>query len=297
MIAEYQCSYEQEGGAPPEIPVGSGITFPEAYQDGRMMAELSLAGKEKQGAPFCMVPFCHTVEAEAMGGLVSLGDREHGPRAREYCCHSLKELLHLPEIDYGKGRIREVLRACQILREEGHETVLMISGPLTICNVLIDPKYIYKGIRKEPELVKEILNKLQDELLRFIEEAMKQGVRLISYADSAGAVSILGPKMAAWMAEEFTAGFVKKAVEKMDQKALLLLCPKTTLALIGTGLAEYKDHILPEPMRYGEACISMIGTARVAGQMCVKNAGCRLENGRFREIKLCGQRAERGENI
>ena len=67
---------------------------------------------------------------------------------------------------------------------------------------------------------------------------------------------------------------------------MLLLCPKTTLALIGTEKAGYVDHELPEVMRYGEACISLIGQVPVAGQMCTKNIDYQLENKKFREIRL-----------
>ena len=39
-------------------------------------------------------------------------------------------------------------------------------------------------------------------------------------------------------------------------------------------------------MRYGEACIAMIGKVGLAGQMCIKNIGYRIKNGLFRELVL-----------
>ena len=39
-------------------------------------------------------------------------------------------------------------------------------------------------------------------------------------------------------------------------------------------------------MRYGEACVSLIGQVPVAGQMCIKNIDYQLENKKFREIRL-----------
>ena len=35
-------------------------------------------------------------------------------------------------------------------------------------------------------------------------------------------------------------------------------------------------------MRYGEACIAMIGKVGLAGQMCIKNIDYRIKNGLFR---------------
>ena len=73
---------------------------------------------------------------------------------------------------------------------------LMISGPFTIFNVLIDPKYVFKAMRKQPELMRDIFQKIERELLSYIKIAVEYGVDMISYADSSGGVNILGPKMA-----------------------------------------------------------------------------------------------------
>ena len=87
--------------------------------------------------------------------------------------------------------------------------VLQVSGPFTILNVLIDARYVFKGMRKQPEVMKKVFWKLGDEILRFMEEAKKYDVDLISYADSSGGVNILGPKMAEQVVEDFTFEFLK----------------------------------------------------------------------------------------
>ena len=286
MISDFRCTFDNAIGISPEITKDLKLSFPDAYMHADTMAKIAHAMKQKEGAAFCMLPFCHTVEAEAMGGIVNMGDGNLGPRAKEYCCTSAAELLELPEIDYSKGRIYEVLEACQRLREQGEHVALMISGPFTIFNVLIDPKYVFKAMRKQPELMQDIFQRIERELLTYIKIAVEYGVDMISYADSSGGVNILGPKMAEQVVMDFTYDFLKKAIELLDGKAMLLLCPKTTLALIGTEKACYVDHELPEVKRYGEACISLIGQVPVAGQMCIKNIDYQLENKKFREIRL-----------
>lgn len=286
MISDFKCTFDNAVGISAEITEGLDLPFPDVYLHSETMVKLAQAVKQKEGAAFCMLPFCHTVEAEALGGIVNLGDGNFGPRAKEYCCTSAAELLELPEIDYSKGRIHEVLEACQMLREQGEKVVLMISGPFTIFNVLIDPKYVFKAMRKQPQLMRDIFQRIEKELLRFIKVAIEYGVDMISYADSSGGVNILGPKMAEQVVTDFTYDFLKKAVELVDGKAMLLLCPKTTLALIGTEKACYVDHELAEVMRYGDACVAMIGQVPVAGQMCIKNIDYQLENKKFREIRL-----------
>ena len=151
---------------------------------------------------------------------------------------------------------------------------------------MIVPKYVFKAMRKQPELMQDIFQKIERELLTYIKIAVEYGVDVISYADSSGGVNILGPKMAEQVVMDFTYDFLKKAVELLNGKTMLLLCPKTTLALIGTEKACYVDYELPEVMRYGEACISLIGQVPMAGQMCIKNIDYQLENKKFREIRL-----------
>ncbi len=285
-IKDFQCTYDNSAGISGEVTEGLGLTFPDAYLHGDTMAALSKALKEHDGASFCELPFCHTVEAEAMGGVVNYGNELAGPRAKEYICTAPEELLNLPEIDFSQGRIHEVLLACKALREEGEHVVMQVSGPFTILNVLIDAKHVFKAMRKKPELMKEVFWKLGNEILRFMEEAKKYGADLLSYADSSGGLNILGPKMAEQVVEDFTYEFLKKAEALADDQTMILLCPKTTFALLGTGRARFRDHKLPQPMSYGEGCIEMTGKAKFAGQMCIKNVGCQLENAVFKEVVL-----------
>ena len=286
MIADYTCGLNDSADINLKFLRDLGLTLPDAYMHAYTMAQIALAVKETEGSAFCRLPFCHTVEAEAMGGIITMGNNVAGPRAKEYCCFSIEELLQLPEIDYSVGRISEVLKACRILKSQGEHVALMISGPFTIFNVLIDSKYIYKAMRKQPDVMREVFEKMGKELLRFIDNAVKQGVDLISYADSAGGVNILGPERVEQIVKEFTIPFIRKVTDITDRKAILHLCPKTALALLSTGQARYQVHELKERMTYAEACVSMIGKISIAGQMCIKEAGKLLEYNEFREIQL-----------
>ena len=262
------------------------LKFPDAYMKRETMAEIALAIKEYDEATFCELPFCHTVEAESIGGLVNYGDEKAGPRAKEYICTKPEEILDLKNIDFSKGRIHEVLEACRILVEKGENVVLDVAGPFTVMNVLIDPVHIFKAMRKKPELMKEVFWKLGNDALKYIEEAIKCGVTMISYADSSGGVNILGPKMAEQVVEDFTYEYLKKMQDLVQNKALIFLCPKTTFALLGTEKAEFTDVELPSPMRYSDACAWLVGKESFAGQMCIKNINYELKSGICKAVRL-----------
>lgn len=285
-IKDFKCTFDNASENYPEVAKELGLAFPDAYLHADTMAMLSKANKEKFGGHACILPFCHTVEAEAIGGIITLGNEVAGPRAKEYITKDIEALLNLSDIDFSKGRIHEVLLACKMLHEQGEHVVLEVSGPITILNVLIDSKYIFKGMKKKPELMKAVFEKLGSQILRYVEEAKKYGVDMISYADSAGGVNILGPKIAEQMVYDFTYDFMKKLETFADEKTIILLCPKTTFALIGTEKAKLMDVELSGTMPYGKGCVEAIGKARVVGQQCIKNMNYMLNDGKIKEVKL-----------
>lgn len=285
-IIDFKCTYDNSVGINKEVTQKANLQFPEAYKHWNSMALIAEELKKHDKANFCGLPFCHTVEGEAMGGIINLGDENTGPRAKDYICTTAQELLNLPEIDYTKGRISEVLKACKHLRGKGENVLLYISGPFTIMDVLIDPRHVFKIFRKDPETMQAIFDKFQKELLRFVEEAQKAGVNMISYADSSGGLNILGPKFAQQTVEMFTYPLLKNIEEIIDNETIVLLCPKTTFALLGTDKAVWKNINLGEPVKYSEACVKIIGQAKFVGQMCIKDSEFKLENGIVKTIAL-----------
>lgn len=285
-IKDFKCTYDNISENSPEIARKLGLIFPDAYLHADTMATLSKANKEKTGNAICILPFCHTVEAEAMGGSITLGNEIAGPRAKEYVYMNYEELVNLPDINLKEGRIHEVLLACKMLKEQGEYVALEVCGPITILNVLIDTKYIFKGMRKKPELMKQVFEKIGNEMLRYMEEAKKYGVDFISYADSAGGVNILGPKMAEQMVDDFTYEFLKSAEKLADDKTMIMLCPKTTFALLGTNKAELVDVKLSRPLKYTQGCIEALGRVKIVGQQCIKKVGYMLAEGKIKEVVL-----------
>lgn len=285
-IIDFQCSYDNTAGIPKEVTEKIAMTFPEAYKHWDSMAQLAQEIKKYEKSNFCTLPFCHTLEGEALGGNINYGDENIGPRAKDYICTTAEELLALPKIDFSKGRMAETLKACRYLREKGENVVLYISGPFTIMNVLADPRHTFKIFRKNPEVMKDIFDNFSNEILCFVKEAQKFGVNMISYGDSTGGLNILGPKLSEQVVEMFTYPLFKKIEAILNDESIVLLCPKTTFALLGTEKAVWKDIDLGAPMVYSQGCVNVIGKAKFVGQMCIKNKDFQLKNGIIKTISL-----------
>lgn len=285
-IRDYQCSYGNSVGISAEITEGLGLEFPDAYQHADTMKILARAIKEHDGAGFCLLPFCRTVESEAMGAKINMGDAKSCPRAGEYICTKIEEVMDLPDIDFTKGRISELLKAAGELKDEGEVVAVEVTGPFTMLNNIIDARFVFKALRKEPEKLYAVLNKLADQLLLYVDEIKKRGVDIVILSDSAGALNILGPKFLAQVTEAFTYGFAKKLEEKADENLIFMVCPKFIYALIDTGHAEYVDYDFGHRVDFLEAMLAMKGKAKFAGQVCIKDIGVSLPTGKFKEMVL-----------
>lgn len=285
-IVDYKCVNENRIIVSPKVAEETGLSFPETYLHAETMAKLSLYLKEANKEYYAILPFCHTVEGEAFGGLVNLGNENVGPRASGYICESLEEVAKLKDIDFSKGRIAEVLKAIEILKDQGEKVMLEVSGPITVLNVLIDASQVFKGMRKKPELLKEIYAHIARNLLKFIDLAKERGADVISYADSAGAVNIVGPKLSEKFIDDFLYDFLKELEKRLDGDLIVHLCPKTTLQLIGTEKATFKEIDLGKAMEYAEAMDKVKTQAKFLGERCINTSKYMLNGGKIREVVL-----------
>lgn len=285
-IREFKCTYSNSVGISAAVTAGLGLEFPDAYMHSSTMQILAKAIKEHDSADFVLLPFCRTVEAEAMGAVLNYGDANTGPRAKDPICANIDEVLELPAIDFSKMRVREVLDACRSFKEQGETVCLEITGPFTILNCLMEPRLVFKAYRKSRDKMKQVFRKFSDELIRYIEEGKNAGVDIFIFSDSAGSLDILGPKFLTDAVEDFYDPFIRRVNEAMDETCIFLLCPKFTYALVDTGHAQFADHQLEPGIGFLEAMLSMKGKAKIAGQVCIKNVGVRLSHGNFREIVM-----------
>ncbi len=285
-ITEYKCTYSNSVGISAEVTAGLGLEFPDAYKHSETMQILAKAIKAHDRADFCLLPFCRTVEAESMGAVLNYGDERTGPRAKDPICAACDDVLSLPAADVTKGRMAEVLDACAKLKAEGETVCLEVTGPFTILNALMEPRKVFKSYRKDREGMKAVLDKLAGDLLAYIGAGRRAGVDVFIFSDSAGAPELIGPKFTAQAIEDFYHPFLERAAALMDESCIFLLCPKFTYALVDTGHAEFVDHQIEPGSGYLQAMLQMRGSVKLAGQVCIKNVGVKLANGRFREIRI-----------
>lgn len=127
-----------------------GIHFPEAHSDSKKMADLADAAFEKEIFENIGVPFCMTVEAEAMGSEVILGDEILEPRVVKYKFEDIKDWNTARELDVTSGRVKVVLDAIKLIKEKNLDAPIVgnLSGPISVASSVMEPNAFYKSLIK-----------------------------------------------------------------------------------------------------------------------------------------------------
>ena len=286
-IKVYKCQIQGAGTITPEIAEKLELVFPDAYIKSEYLQKVAKYLQAEHNYPYAHLPLCHTIEADAMGAIINCGDANFGPRAGGYAITDAEQILEMKDIDFTQGRIKECLDACEAMVKEGKPVMFDISGPFNILSPLMDLKIVFKAFRKRKDIIDHLYAYLERNLLAFVQELLNVGVTIISYADSAGCVSILGPDMTERVTREFVHPFLKKAQELCKGKALLSLCPKTTYALLGCELAEWGEVKVGEGnMTYQQALLAAVGKAEVMGEACIKDEIYVVNNGTVKTVVI-----------
>lgn len=271
-IIDFKCQSDNLEEIPEGISQELGITFPKVHENSNEMAKLAMAMKRYTKSIISSVPFCTTVEAEAFGGKIKLGDSKAGPRVDSYLFSDSKELENISEIDLSRGRIKEVLNCIEVLSCDKEIVCLNVEGPFTIAASLIDPAVFYRGIRKERAIIENFLQVIENSIDKYILEGVRRGAKIISYGDPAGALDIVGPKIYEELSGKSTYNILKKLEDKLEG-SIIHICGKTSTALEKMGLCEARAIEFQGQCTYGEAIIRVMEEMRdikYIGHSCIK---------------------------
>jgi uroporphyrinogen-III decarboxylase len=285
---DFKCILDKFEEIPESIARETGVTFPDAHEKSSEISVLSKALRNYHKDSICRVPFCLTVEAEALGANIKLGDEKIGPRVGEYAFKNIEDLKNLKEINLTKGRIGEVLKAVESLSKQGETVALSVQGPFTIMSSLIDPLIFYKAVRKDRAAVETFMEVICSSLEEYIQEALKRGAKIISFSDSAGSLDILGPKTYKDFSGRYSHAVLKGLEDKLGS-AFVHLCGVTSKSMDKAGFIKSTPIEVEANMTYGEALEKVINTrddVKIIGHNCLKRTNLKLSKNIIWKIDL-----------
>ena len=208
-----------------ELMEEAGVSLPAAHSDARMMADLAKAAYTSGCFENVGVPFCMTVEAEAMGAEVAMGSNIVEPHVTKYVINSVSEWPSLPVVDHKSGRAGVTVEAIRLLRKEleGIPVVGNLTGPVSTASSLIEPTVFFKELRKKNADAHAFMEFVTDQLICLGLAQIEAGADVVAISDPSGTGEILGPRYF----EEFTVKYLNKLIKPLKEagaKVIVHIC-------------------------------------------------------------------------
>ncbi|MDR1360066.1 MAG: methylcobamide--CoM methyltransferase [Deltaproteobacteria bacterium] len=195
-----------------EIAGNCPATLPAAHFEAAGMAELALEVAEKTGFENLSVPFCMTVEAEALGSSVDPGSLACEPKIASEAYQSAADVPFQDlQTLIRAGRIPVVLKAVEILAESGTALPIIASltGPVSTAASLVYPPAFFKELRKKKAESHRLLGYIGLFLAEYARLAIRAGADVIAIGDPSATGEILGPALF----EEFVVPYLRDLVQ------------------------------------------------------------------------------------
>ena len=165
-----------------------GLTAQQLYNSPQNIAAAAGRLCAERGSRLCRLPFCNTLEAEALGAVVRLDER--GARVPQPPYASLSELP--AQFCLNSSRIDAVLGAVSTLAEQGLCVAYGATGVFTIFSQLLPMGAFFKALRRDDG--QALLRRMEQACVDYAVRARRAGAHILSYADPVATVDIVGQR-------------------------------------------------------------------------------------------------------
>lgn len=220
--------------------------WPEAHYQGDLMATLAEGAHSILGFDAVRVPFCQTIEAEALGCAIKDGGKKGVPSV---AVHPFKvaevENFKFPDNFAQLGRIPEVVKAIKILKEKVGNDVAVIGGvigPFSIATSLLGVMDILMGAVMDEEKIKPWLDIAERASYEYAQALVDAGADVIVIEDMMASMDLASPQIYKSLAGPWE----KKLIDKLNVPTILHICGKVNPLIddmIATGVSAFSVDI------------------------------------------------------
>lgn len=207
-----------------------GHFWPEGHNGAEPMEALAMAAHTVAGFDAVRVPFCQTMEAEALGCKVKPGkirDEEGIPGIDHPAPYRLGDTPLLPDDFLSRGRIPELLEAVRILKKAlGNRVPIVggIIGPMTIAAAMLDIMVLLKATLKTPEKLRPFLGIAEQAGTRLGHALIDAGADIICCEDMSASPALIAPHTY----RDFEIEYQKRQFEALSVPKILHICGDVT---------------------------------------------------------------------
>ncbi|MGE0875461.1 MAG: MtaA/CmuA family methyltransferase [Burkholderiales bacterium] len=181
--------------------------WPDSHWEPKKIARAAASTYELTGVPCCTVPFCLTLEGEALGCELDRGSEITQPQIMEHL-ESDPGSFELPADFLSRGRIPAVLEAISLLAASQRDVQpvnMKVTGPFTIACAVFGAERILLGTLEEPEAVKHVLEVMTQAAIELSRAAIQAGVDTITLSDPVASGDLLSGDQYAEFARPYEA--------------------------------------------------------------------------------------------
>ncbi|MBS3909985.1 MAG: MtaA/CmuA family methyltransferase [Actinobacteria bacterium] len=246
--------------------------WPEAHIDAEKMAALTMAANRLAGIENLGVPFCMTVEAEAMGAEVDLGTKDIEPRVVAYAANSMADMDALSAIDVMSGRAKVCVDAVKILKQKAPDVPVIanLTGPVSLATSLVDPLVYYRALRKDKEAAHALTGRSTESLIAFGDAMLEAGADVLCIADPSATGEIIGREAFG----EFVLPYLNEMLDHFrnvfDVPAIVHICGD--VRSLGTALADISAEAISVDSVVGIKTLKEL----IGGKVTMGNISTRL---------------------
>lgn len=199
--------------------------WPDSHWEPKKIARLAASTYELTGVPCCTVPFCLTLEGEALGCPLDRGSEMTQPQIMEHL-ESDPGRFELPGDFLSRGRIPAVLEAISLLAASQREIQpvnMKVTGPFTIACAVFGAERILLGTIEEPDAVKHVLEVAAQAAIELSRAAIQAGADTITISDPVASGDLLSADQYA----EFALPYEAKVFATINVPTALHICGYT----------------------------------------------------------------------
>ena len=199
--------------------------WPESHWDPKKIARAAASTFELTGVPCCTVPFCLTLEGEALGCALDKGTEITQPQIMEHLEIGFDD-FKLPADFLSRGRIPAVLEAISLLAASQRDIQpvnIKVTGPFTIACAVFGAERVLLATLEEPDAVKRVMELMAEAGIALSRAAIAAGVDTITISDPVASGDLLSPDQYA----EFAMPYEQKVFSAITVPTALHICGYT----------------------------------------------------------------------
>ena len=199
--------------------------WPGSHSNPEQMARLAAMPWELAGLPSATVPFCLSLEAEALGCQLDWGTINRTPSVKKRAASTPDE-FDVPENLLEQGRIMTALEAIEILQDRLGQKIVInakVTGPFTIAGHVFGVGNFLSWIKTNPEFVHDAMSSTVEVTKELAKAFLAHGADVVSVSDPTSSGDLLSGEYY----EEFVFPHHKDVAASIQAPSTLHICGYT----------------------------------------------------------------------